>query len=76
MKKTILSAIACTALLFSSCEEWDPVFTLENGNPSRYEDCPCPSQVVKEGDIVVNTTIADSRQCTPTAILSRSRMTS
>ena len=59
MKKTILSAIACTALLFSSCEEWDPVFTLENGNPSRYEDCPCPSQVVKEGDIVVNTTIAD-----------------
>ncbi|MGN1215240.1 MAG: DUF5689 domain-containing protein [Candidatus Cryptobacteroides sp.] len=59
MKKTILSAIACAALLFPSCEEWDPVFTLENGNPSRYEDCPCPSQVVKEGEIEANTTIAD-----------------
>jgi len=57
MKKTFISIIAA-AFAFASCEEWEPVVTLEYENPDHYESSSKDSQIVPEGKIVVNTTIA------------------
>ncbi|MBQ0143848.1 MAG: OB-fold nucleic acid binding domain-containing protein [Bacteroidales bacterium] len=59
MKKTFISILSCAAVILSSCEEWDPVLTLKNEDPEHYENSTADSQVVKEGQIQVNTTIAE-----------------
>jgi hypothetical protein len=57
MKKAMITILSA-AILFSSCEEWEPVLTTSYDDPDHYEESTGDSQIVKEGQIVVNTTIA------------------
>lgn len=55
--KNRITAIFASALLFASCEEFEPVVTFRYDNPQNYEQTD-GDNVVAVGEIVPNTTIA------------------